>query len=257
MAHVVPSQVCELIRTLFPGVEQEQPVRGERGLYGASRVRAVLDQLGRIPDYLIRLPASEAGLFQANVSALESAWADRNSSHDQLSVTQISPSGYRPLPEILRTLASCPDEAPDARTRSLEFIGDASLRESLRADISTGASALANHEYKASTVLAGSVVEALLLWALETYGEAKVRAASTAPRKPLNEWALDPMIKAAHACGVISDDTRKQAELAQNFRNLIHPGRQARLSQKCDRGTALAALAAVERVSTDLEEKFL
>jgi hypothetical protein len=256
MAHVVPSQVCELIRTLFPDVEREQAVPGQRGLYNASRVRAVLDQLDKIPDELIRLPAKEAALFQANVSALRSALADRNQSADQLSVSQISPSGFRPLTEILKTLANCPDEAPAPATRGLEFISDAALRDVLRADMSTASSALTNHEYKASTVLAGSVVEAMLLWALQTHGEVSVRAASSVPNEPLNKWSLDPMIKAGHACGLIGDDTRKQAELAQNFRNLIHPGRQARLSEKCDRGTALAALAAIERVSSDLAKKF-
>jgi hypothetical protein len=50
-----------------------------------------------------------------------------------------------------------------------------------------------NHEYKAATVLAGSIVEALLYWALEQEGEAKIRASAVgAPSKPLNKWTLAP-----------------------------------------------------------------
>jgi hypothetical protein len=64
------------------------------------------------------------------------------------------------------------------------------------------------------------------------------------------------LAQGAHACDLITDDSKAQATLAQNFRNLIHPGRQARLGEKCDRGTAYAALAAVERVAADLAKKF-
>jgi hypothetical protein len=51
---------------------------------------------------------------------------------------------------------------------------------------------------------------------------------------------------------VIKADTRTQARLAKDYRNLIHPGRAARLTQKCDRGTALVTVAAVELVIRDL-----
>jgi len=51
---------------------------------------------------------------------------------------------------------------------------------------------------------------------------------------------------------LISDDTAKLVRLAKDFRNLIHPGRAARLGQKCDRATALGALAAMEAVARDL-----
>ena len=59
-----------------------------------------------------------------------------------------------------------------------------------------------------------------------------------------------------HARRLITDDTRKTAELAQSYRNLFHPGKAARLKGKCDRGTALATLAATERVAADLAKAF-
>jgi len=51
---------------------------------------------------------------------------------------------------------------------------------------------------------------------------------------------------------LIEPETATQAQQARSFRNLIHPGRAARLGQKCDRGTALSALAAVELTVRDL-----
>ena len=57
-----------------------------------------------------------------------------------------------------------------------------------------------DHEYKAATVLAGSVVEALLLWALtEKIGEPTVLS-MTKSAKPLTDWTLGPLIEAASSC---------------------------------------------------------
>src|SRR5947208_12675174 len=43
-----------------------------------------------------------------------------------------------------------------------------------------------------------------------------------------------------------------QADLTRDFRNLVHPGRAIRIGQKCNRATALSALAGIERVVNDL-----
>src|SRR5262249_31478570 len=69
--------------------------------------------------------------------------------------------------DIRDILKRCPDAAPSPTTTELLFIPDADLREGLRLDMSTANQALANGEWKAATVLAGSVIEALLLWALQ------------------------------------------------------------------------------------------
>jgi hypothetical protein len=54
------------------------------------------------------------------------------------------------------------------------------------------------------------------------------------------------------ACSLINDSTKKQAELAQGFRNLIHPSRASRLNASCTLGTAYSALAAADMVAADL-----
>jgi hypothetical protein len=255
VAHIVPSQARDVIGLLFPDLDKEQAKRGEIGFYRAGFVHAVLDLIGRIPDELIRLPPGEFALFLANVSALRDAWGDRKG--DQISVISLPPCAHRPILEIRQYLEKCPDEAPAPQTTGLQFVGDVAFRDTLRTDISSADSALMNHEYKAATVLAGSVVEALLLWALEAHGVSKVRATvKGVPSTALNIWGLGDLIKAAHGCKLIGNDTKAQAELAQNFRNLIHPGRQARLQDACDRGTALGALAAIERIATDLAKEF-
>jgi hypothetical protein len=259
MAYAVPSQVRQSILKLFPGIEAEPNEQGQRPLRVGTTIRAVLELLDRIPDELIRLPSSDFADYYGNVSALRGAWEDRNKSTNQLHDRELIPhSGHTSLFEIQRLLAKCPDQAPVPRTTGLDFlVSDREFHEAMRTDISSANSSLMNHEYKKATVIAGSVVEALLLWALEKHGDNDVRAAAKNPPKgQLSEWTLAPMIEAAHSCKLITDATKTQAQLAQNFRNLIHPGRAIRLKEKCDRGTALATLAAVEMVADDLANKF-
>jgi hypothetical protein len=125
--------------------------------------------------------------------------------------------------------------------------------------------ALSGDEWKAATVLAGSVVEALLLWAIKSkpLGEiedARRSADSKGIAKPVkadpNTWSLVHYIGVASELNVIEPDTATQASLAKDFRNLIHPGKATKQSKNCDRGTALSAVAALELVIRDLTKNF-
>src|SRR5207247_5312310 len=54
-------------------------------------------------------------------------------------------------------------------TTALLFITDDDLRESIRLDISAGYRNYAEGEWKGATVLTGSAIEALLLWAIQDH----------------------------------------------------------------------------------------
>lgn len=56
---------------------------------------------------------------------------------------------------------------PTLSTSGLQFIQDTELRTELRSDLGAIERALSNGEWKAATILAGSSVEVLLLWALQ------------------------------------------------------------------------------------------
>ena len=156
---------------------------------------------------------------------------------------------------------------PAPATTELSFITDAGLRQNIRLDISAANSDLAQGEWKGATVLAGSATEALLLWALQdhearnagslasattTLVGTKMLAQNPGPDPEGPGWHLLQYVEVAAHLNLIEDDTAKLVRLAQEFRNLIHPGRAARLGQKCDRATALGALAAAEAVARDL-----
>src|SRR5262249_9160647 len=70
----------------------------------------------------------------------------------------VGPILYR----LKQILLKCPDYASSRGESGLEFIRDSNLQKSLREDISSAHSLLRNGEWKACTVMAGSVLEALL-----------------------------------------------------------------------------------------------
>jgi hypothetical protein len=171
-----------------------------------------------------------------------------------------------PVALIRTAMAACPDEAVSPGTVELAFITDGALRENLRLEFSAVRHALANDEAKATTVLAGSLLEALLLWALQQRPTVELDSARTAlgvakkgefkdpgPDLTSRSWSLYHYIEvSAHVKLIRQAPTAEQARLAKDYRDLIHPAATIRLKQECNRGTALGAVAAVEFVIRDL-----
>jgi hypothetical protein len=119
-----------------------------------------------------------------------------------------------------------------------------------------------NGEWKAATILAGSLVEALLLWGLDQKGQSAISSVvkgGTLASKPAGnylDWNLWQYLEVAAAIRIIEQSTSEQIKIAKDFRNLIHPGRSIKKQLVCDRGTAAAASAAVEFVMRDLKANF-
>src|SRR5205823_6245696 len=132
----------------------------------------------------------------------------------------------------------------------------------LRLDIGRVGDAFIRSDWKSATVLAGSVMEALLLWAILNRDDGDWQNAAvcakiskwTKDRKPPEHWLLEDYINVVSELDILQEDTITECRLAQGFRNLIHPGRQKRLEMKCDKGTALLTEAALEHVVRDLTE---
>jgi len=129
-------------------------------------------------------------------------------------------------------------------------------------DLSEVNRALFDGEWKAATVLGGSVIEALLLWKLQQLPPTEVDTAITElrasgkltqqPHTQLERWDLHEFTEVAARLAITKPDTADQVRLARKFRNFIHPGRSQRLGQRCDRATALSAVAGVEHAIRDL-----
>jgi hypothetical protein len=256
MPRVVPSQIIEFIDAEFPVARSRR--RWNVDPQYRDRVTALIRLVEELPNELLTIDGAEYNRFVRSVSTMKSAldfpdWI-------VYSGPNIEPHD-RGLGEAICNLRACleplPDEQIPTATAGLSFITDQQLQESIRADIAYANQAFSGGEWKAATVLAGAAAEALLLWAITEkksgpdVESARVALIPKASKNP-NKWDLDEYIKVAREVVLIEDETAKQATLAKDFRNLIHPGRSARLAKICDRGTALSALAAVEFVVRDL-----
>jgi hypothetical protein len=267
MPYVLPSQAVALIDRIFPWAKQGETITGNVDItFGMSgAISVIVDAVKQIPSELIALEGDDYAAFAASLNTLEHAlvmW------HSQGGVYRIGDStpGFRQISPmiLLRTgLAKCPDDAPTKGTSELNFITDIDLRNNLRLDISTSHSALIHGEWKASTIIAGSVVEALLLWRLQQTNPTDIKNSVSSlissrridrdPGNDLLRWSLNPFIEVANDLQMISDSTANQCRIAKDFRNLIHPGKVERLGIRCSRGTAHAAIAAMEQVIEDLQ----
>jgi hypothetical protein len=265
MARVVPSQVVELIDQMFPQAKDENQRAFSLELIHLPQLSAIIALTEQIPPELINLDEHHYMELEASRAAIKSAmqcWQGPGGSNrfelDKLKGL----SDLNPLTLIRRALGKCPDEYPSSSVRDLKFIIDSELREVLRIDLGSTNLALSNGEWKASTVLAGSIVEALLLWALQQRASTEIQQAIDKLKgkgvsikhsaSSLEDWVLYELIEVSEELEIIATDTAKQARLAKDFRNLIHPGRNIRLGQICNRGTALSAVAAVEHVIENL-----
>jgi hypothetical protein len=138
------------------------------------------------------------------------------------------------------------------------FIPNGVERTTLQNDISGVERAIHNGEWKAATVLAGSVIEALLLWALTQDTKATLAATNVPKGKnDVGRWDLVDLIKVAHELKLITNNTAKQTDLARDFRNLIHPAVAERKKMFADRPTAFGAFASMDLVAADLENYFV
>jgi hypothetical protein len=174
--------------------------------------------------------------------------------------------GWNPVLVVHQVLARCPDESAAPASRDLAFIKDPDIRSEMLTDLTSVRSAVLNSEWKPATVIAGSIAEALLLWAIDQRAPdlpkacALVNSSGKRRRQLLVDnlefWGLEEYIAVGSELNLMEPETSSQLKLVQAFRNLIHPGRARRKSQRCDRGTALSANAGVELLSRDLEARF-
>jgi hypothetical protein len=269
MARVVPSQVVELIDRLFPFAATQEDTQSKRvtlSVSEANRVAAILSMVDQIPAQLIALEGDNYSIYASSLAAIRTcitSWQFRGDVQPLERLPGIGSGNLNPVTLLRRVLTLCPDEYPSASTAELMFISDPEFMGILRTDLSSTNQALINGEWKAATVLAGSIVEALLLWALQKRTTTEIKDAIITLKSrsvlikhsasKLEDWELYSLIEVSEELKIITPDTAKQARLAKDFRNLIHPGRNIRLGQICNRATALSAVAAVEHVIEDLK----
>ena len=263
MPRVVPSQVVELIDQLFPETRME--TEGGKKIHLSKgtlfKVAGIVNLVEQIPPELMILNSSQFSEYATSVASMKTMLEQWKFQGDYSYTVIPGLRKLSPVTLIRQALAVCPDEFPATDTAELNFILDEKFRSSLRIDYSAVNNALSNGEWKAATVLAGSVVEALLLWALQQKSPEEIRDIAkrlvpskfqNSPELDLRKWSLYQYAEVAAEIKVISSRTLDLVRLAKDYRNLIHPGRAERLELDCNRGTALTAVSALEHVKENL-----
>jgi len=160
MPRVVPSQVVEVIDSLFPNAKKEvegQPMR--LNWDDGTRLLAIVELASQIPEELLVLDSSHYAEYVASLAAIRwyiQRWQTTEKISPTYSRELSAIRGLRqfsPVALVRQALALCPDEFPLPGTTELAFITDAALRESLRLDTSATNKALTSGDWKAATIL--------------------------------------------------------------------------------------------------------
>lgn len=124
-----------------------------------------------------------------------------------------------------------------------DFITDEEFRSVLESDYAEMRVCIENGAWKAVHVLAGSIIEAVLVDYL-------VGAKKTKP-DPLG-MSLGQLIDACTKTGVLSEKAGELSSALKSYRNLIHPGRSVRLNESADGDGAVVAHALVSIIVRDV-----
>jgi hypothetical protein len=177
MPRILPSDVVVMIEQQFPWVVVPK-APGVAEPKDSSAIAGLLEVLEQIPEDLLPSAPDKYRDFLWGFAGLRSLVR-------RLESGTVSMGGGWPWPlvgmenavvKIRSLLKECPDEAIASRTDTLTFVDDGDFRESLRQDISSTEDDLNNGSWKSATVIAGSVVEALLLWAISQHDRSEVEA---------------------------------------------------------------------------------
>ena len=268
MARVLPSRAVAFIVSAFPWVEDPSKRNTRVSHSQKAHVAALLDLVDAIPDELLVLRDDDYVGFRVVLSEFRSVLAewvrfDSRGGAPVLGGNLVVGDGDNPIAYLWRLLRKCPDEAAATDEHGLEFVLDSDLRRGILVDLGAIQRALSNSEWKATTVLAGSVIEALLLDTLLSLEDPQKKVAKKAADDiqgksaptDFQRWDLVHYIAGARSVGLITDTTAKSCTLAKDFRNFIHPGRELRLGTPCTRGTAHIALGALDHVMRDLSQQ--
>ncbi len=263
MPLLTPSLIVRYIEASFPGVMAEPSLRSAALEAGhAMLVGPLVAQLDTLDQrHLALVEPDEYSAYIAAVAAMRTAlnnWSFGTHHAWQARLVELKAYRRHPIDIVRDVLRACPDDAPAFPTQELTFLGDVGLQEDLRLDLAHATAELSNREFKSSTVLSGSVCEALLYWALRRRKDADLKEAARALGKPalagtLRRWSLDDFLSVAHHLAIITNTTAKAADAAKDFRNLIHPERASHHGRRCDQATALSALAAALHIARDIE----
>lgn len=224
MPTVVPSQLVLYIDTTLAHLVNARPSQAlslEPSTCGA--LNALLRLIEELPNYLLPSDPSEYAEFIQNQESIRFAMKQAENfefrAYGTLPLAQAGSDKRNQVQIIRAALIGCPDEVPPHHSNELPFIKDTNFRKILLTDLEAARSALIHEEWKAATVLAGSLAESMLLWSIQEKPSEIQGACDRAvkggklqkspPSDPL-DWVLHQLIEVAEEMKLIAPDTAEQ-----------------------------------------------
>ena len=131
-----------------------------------------------------------------------------------------------------------------------DFISNDVFRNMLERDKREMTSCLETSNFKSVLVLAGSIIEAILVDFFLVFLTEKHSPDS------ILKFPLSKLIDIAVENQLVSDRTKDIASVVRNYRNLIHPGKEFRLKEKVDKQSAVVAANLVDIIIDELRDVF-
>jgi hypothetical protein len=143
--------------------------------------------------------------------------------------------------------------SPDASLpeQKWDFITSLDLRVLLARDYQELSRLLDVNARKSALILCGSIMEATLVSVLKDIEANAIAAYSRQfPKghKQIEDWKLWELIAVAHSCNLIDEDTRRQADILRDYRNLIHPLVETRRATELDDELVQAQVVLLKRL---------
>lgn len=133
---------------------------------------------------------------------------------------------------------------------NFDFISNDTFRTMLERDKREMESCLQAGNHKSVLILAGSIIEAVLVDFFLVF------LSDNETHKSILKSPLHKLINMAVDENLISERTKDISTVVRNYRNLIHPGKEFRLKERVDKHSANVAVNLVEIIINELRDEF-
>ncbi len=140
----------------------------------------------------------------------------------------------------------------ESKELNLAFLDNKDLKRLIIEDYGEARRSLQSKNYKATILLCGSLVEAILTAAI-----AKAKIPGITSEKLYNDYNLYKLINLAKNQGIITDSNLFSfIDPLRNYRNTIHPGVQVRKSVSLDLSKARIAIETIKLLIKELNKSY-
>lgn len=226
---------------------------GQEAAWETRTVRVLRDALGEDDDYLTGFRNAQASMRMPRPMAMpeerERVARENRNGKIRARIPMLD-EAIREIEDLLERSGPPAFEAPTATgglrlpAESFGFIADAQVREIVTNDYAELRSILALRATKSKLALSGSIVDGILMDALLRKGKTPAE---------LEKLTLGPLIGAALAAGIITQQTADAAKPVKDYRNYLHTAVQLRAPQSLREVDADTSIALMRLVIEDLK----